>query len=209
MARRFGTKIKTTSVDIEEKYQPDIHVNINEWNYAEAFPVGHFDVVWASPDCSQYSKAHSVGERNMQKADELALKCLEIVQHFKPKIWVIENSDGELKNISFMQPWEVFRKTCSYCCYGFPYRKNTNIWTNVQVELKRCTKETPCRNVRKANFWREQGEQTSLHPAIAQHGYNKNDPYQVPRTKDELYQVPYSLVEHILVNTCSNVLRNK
>ena len=209
MTRRFGTKIKTTSVDIEEKYQPDIHIDINNWNYVEAFPVEYFDVVWASPDCSQYSKAHSVGERNMQKADELALKCLEIIQYFKPKIWVIENSDGELKNRSFMQPWEEFRKTCSYCCYGFPYRKNTNIWTNVSVELRRCTKETPCRYVRKANFWREQGEQTSLHPAIAQHGYNKNDPYQVPMTRDELYRIPHLLVEHILASTCSNILRNK
>ena len=209
LVRRFGEKIETTSVDIEEKYHPDIHTDINLWDYAEAFPVGHFDVIWASPDCSQYSIAHSTGNKDVQKADDLALKCLEIIQHFKPEIWVIENSDGELKKRSFMQPWEEFKKTCSYCCYGFPYRKNTNIWTNASVELKRCTKETPCRNVRKARFWREQGEYTSWHPAVAQHGISRNDPYQIPAPKETLYRIPHQLVEHILLSICSNILHDK
>jgi hypothetical protein len=36
------------------------------------------------------------------------------------------------------------RKTVSYCRYGFPYRKNTDLWTNIDFQPLRCAHGTYC-----------------------------------------------------------------
>jgi hypothetical protein len=43
-----------------------------------------------------------------------------------------------------MQKFETIRKTVSYCRYGFGYQKNTDLWTNVPFEPKRCVKGSYC-----------------------------------------------------------------
>ena len=55
------------------------------------FPPGHFDMVWASPVCTEYSRALTMRPRRLEEGDALVLRALEIMEHFDPLMWVIEN----------------------------------------------------------------------------------------------------------------------
>ena len=95
---------------------------------------GEFDFVWASPCCTQYSIARSKAKspRDLEGADALVRRALEIIDHFKPRAWAIENpQSGLLKTREVVRglPFLDF----DYCSFGFPYRKRTRIWTNLEV----------------------------------------------------------------------------
>ena len=84
----------------------------------------HFDMVWASPVCTEYSRALTTRPRRLLEGDALVLSALEIIAHFDPLMWVIENpATGLLKIRPFMErlPWV----DVTYCKYGTPYRKQT------------------------------------------------------------------------------------
>ena len=34
----------------------DIKTDILKWNYQEAYPTGHFTMIWASPPCAEWNK---------------------------------------------------------------------------------------------------------------------------------------------------------
>ena len=68
-------------------------------------------MVWASPVCTEYSRAL------LLEGDALVLSALEIIAHFDPLMWVIENpATGLLKTRPFMErlPWV----DVTYCKYG-------------------------------------------------------------------------------------------
>ena len=71
------------TVDCEEKFQPTILTDILLWDYKNAFHLGvHFEVISCGPPCTEFSAAKTLGERNLELADKLVLKCLEIVEFF-------------------------------------------------------------------------------------------------------------------------------
>jgi hypothetical protein len=121
------------SLDIEGKYNANITADILHWDYKQ-YPVGYFDVVWASPPCTEYSHLlYGLPKRvrNLELADSIVKRTLDIIDYYKPKIWFIENPQtGLLKSRVFMQDLPFY--DVSYCKYGFPYRKHTRIWTNMQ-----------------------------------------------------------------------------
>ena len=60
-------------------------------------------MVWASPVCTEYSCALTTRPRRLLEGDALALSALEIIAHFDPLMWVIENpATGLLKTRPFM-----------------------------------------------------------------------------------------------------------
>jgi site-specific DNA-cytosine methylase len=66
-----------------------ICTDINKWKYKECKE--SFDIIWASPECTQYSQAKTRGERDLQGADKCVKRVLKIINHFKPRVWFIEN----------------------------------------------------------------------------------------------------------------------
>ena len=59
--------------------------------------------------------------RRLEEGDALVLRALEIMEHFDPLMWVIENpATGLLKT---RLPWV----DVTYCKYGTPYRKQTRL----------------------------------------------------------------------------------
>ena len=55
-------------LDIVSKFEPRILYAIWSWDYA-LFPSGHFDMVWASPVCTEYSRALTMRPRRLEEGD--------------------------------------------------------------------------------------------------------------------------------------------
>jgi len=127
-----------TSVSVDLLLPADHKVDIMDFNYKQ-YPKDTFDIVWASPPCTEYSKAKSVGVRDIEGSNKIVLKTLEIINYFNCKYWFLENPQtGKLKEQIFMK--DIPFVDCDYCMYGLPYRKRTRIWTNKKIELKLCNK---------------------------------------------------------------------
>jgi hypothetical protein len=128
---------ETISLDLVENV--DHKVDILDFDYKQ-YPVGFFDIVWASPPCTEYSRAKTRGVRDIDAANKIVLKTLEIIDYFNPTWWFIENPQtGKLKDQPFMASLPYV--DCDYCMYGKPYRKRTRIWSNKTLNLKLCDKK--------------------------------------------------------------------
>jgi site-specific DNA-cytosine methylase len=116
------------SLDINPKANATIHADIRTWDYT-IFETGHFDVVWASPVCTQYSRARTTAHtpRDLVWADSLVLRALEIIEYLKPKFWFLENPQtGLLKTRPFML--NLPYTDVDYCRYSeWGYKKRTRI----------------------------------------------------------------------------------
>ena len=126
---------EVVSLDKDPSFMPTICEDILTWDYT-CYPPQHFDVVWASPDCTQYSIARSKAKtpRNLILADSLVQRALEIIRYFNPRAWYIENpASGLLKTREFMHLLPCVE--VSYCKYGHPYRKHTRLWGKCTCSL--------------------------------------------------------------------------
>lgn len=63
-------------------------------------------------------------------------KTLEIINHFNPSVYFIENPFGFMK--FYLADKVAFTNFATYCRYGYPYRKPTNIFSNLELNLKSC-----------------------------------------------------------------------
>ena len=124
VAEQLGYEV--ISLDLKDA---DVNCDILEWDYT-IYPTGYFDVIWASPPCTEYSKAKSRGVRNIEEANKIVLRTLEIIEYYNPTYYIVENPQtGLLKEQWFM--YGLPYKDIDYCKYGMPYRKRTRLWNNV------------------------------------------------------------------------------
>ena len=98
------------------------------------------DIIWASPPCTGFSVA-AIG-RNWEKTEtdaipktdtarlgiELVKKTIEIIEHFQPQYFFIENPRGMFRKLEIVQRFK--RQGVTYCQYGDDRMKPTDIWTN-------------------------------------------------------------------------------
>lgn len=145
--KRLSADNDAITVDILDKFKPTHQANILEWDYTQ-YPIGHFDVIWASPPCTEYSKAKSRGVRDLDGADALVRRCFEIIDYFQPRVWIVENVGTGL----LVRRMETIRSGLSstfvdYCVYGKPYRKRTILWANVPLHLGLCQGKGHCREM--------------------------------------------------------------
>jgi len=160
---------EVVSLDLKKA---DININILDWDYTQ-YPVGHFDIIWASPPCNTFSilrrsnigrklKCHNgeicSAELLQKDIDNIGLPILrqteKIIDYFKPKYYFIENPQtGEMKKYINRPFYDV--DYCKYSDWG--YKKRTRIWTNLegfknQLCKNDCDNLIEGQKIHKANF---------------------------------------------------------
>ncbi len=150
--------------------------------------------IWASPPCTQYSIARSYAKspRDLTGADSIVKACMHIIECLQPERWAMENPyTGLLKGREVVAPWAHYLKKTSYCKFGFNYKKDTCIWTNVEVELPTCSRLTPC-NASSASGGRK-------HPETAQKGFSGTRDTLGQNSTHRLHRVPAGLIALLVV----------
>ena len=144
-------------VDIDNHFKPYYNVDILKWDYKTALKGWIPTFIHASPVCKYFSLLKNGSKR---KTDELEVgiklveKSLEIINYvlsINPQLlFTIENPVGHMRHLDIMKPYT--RLTTSYCKYGFPYKKATDIWCNFDLVLEKCcSKRDLCRQSKKNN----------------------------------------------------------
>ena len=127
------------SLDIDGR--SDINVDILEWNYKEYN--GTFDIIAAFPPCNDYSILNQARPEkiiDLTHSNNMVKRAIDIINFFKPIIYIIENPQtGTLKKQSFMK--DIPFVDIDYCSFGYPIRKRTRFWTNLEIENSICNKK--------------------------------------------------------------------
>ena len=173
------------TLDIDASVAPSVTADVLTWDYLSHFPSGFFDLIWASPPCTQYSPAKTSGERDITSANNIVMAVLDIINSAQPSVYFVENPHTNLWKQDFMAIHEDQRNLCSFCMYGTDYRKNTDIWSNIPLHLQHCSKDQRC-----ACFCRHQ-----THLRTAQTGPSNGKP---GIAASEANAVPYKLCLHLL-----------
>lgn len=205
------------SVDISDKlFCPTFTADIMKWNY-RLFQAGHFDLIWASPPCessramvqlhactgkqhvhyctgTQYSIARTTGgPRDIEGANKIVKKVLEMIDYFQPAVALIENpSTGLLKEQPFMQ--SIPSHVVSYCRYApeFGYRKQTMIWVKGTHGIPRFVGKTCSKHQRCEGF---QGKHTKTFSGKTNSKVSLADRYRIPP----------ALIEDLLIHASESI----
>lgn len=153
VAEDLGMEVFSTDINDFEKI--DYVVDILEFDYRKV-PFKP-DIIWASPPCTSFSVA-SLGHHweyidkkiHVPKTDsaklgiKLVMRTLDIIDHFKPRYWFMENPRGVLRKLPIVK--DLKRQTVTYCQYGDERMKPTDIWTNSENWIPRptCKNGDPC-----------------------------------------------------------------
>jgi len=185
VARSLGWEV----VSLDRDLPADIEVDIMEWNLeASTYPRNYFHFIWASPPCTEYSRAKTTGPpRQIEEANAIVSRTFEIIDYFDPIFWCVENPQtGLLKDQAIMQHKPF--KDIDYCKYGKLYRKRTRLWNNIDNWIPRPLCKRDCNSMDSTG---------KKHKAVAQR-FAPN--YEEQRqSQHHLYSIPAELVEELLL----------
>lgn len=134
---------ETYSIEWDEQHKDiDWYADISKITAQDIIErFGRPDVIWASFDCTTYSVAGIGHHRHKDEngnllpktdkarfADEMNKHVIKMIEELNPTYYFIENPRGGLRKMDFMQ--HIPRHTTTYCQWGFPYMKATDLFTN-------------------------------------------------------------------------------
>ena len=183
VARFYGFDV----VSLDRDMDANIKMDIMDWNYQD-FPPKYFDVIWASPPCTEYSRAKTVGVRKIDESNAIVLKVLQIIQYLDPIFFIIENpQSGLLKDQYFMN--DIPYDDVDYCKYGMPYRKRTRLWNNVYGWVPKPLCKRDCDSFENGRH----KEHAQRGPSGKKETWNN----QIKHKQTELYVIPSELLIHL------------
>ena len=178
----------------------DINTDIMDWDYQKDYPVGHFDIIWASPPCNTFSvlnRAIFTKEETNERINNIGLPILrrteEIIDYFQPRYYFIENPQtGLMKNYTTRPYYDV-----DYCMYAnLGYKKRTRIWTNrIDFAPLLCNKHcgnTIAHPVHGRMIHINNCGKTAQKQLLREMGYN------FKQTLQDRYRIPPNLLEDLL-----------
>lgn len=141
---------KTLTIDINPKTAPDLCIDILDLTSDQLPPV--IDLLWASPLCKYFSRAsdpkhwlrEQISYRNYiyhpltcEALTSIALldKTIEIIRIKNPQAWFLENPVGRIHHSAALRSIGHNRYFVNYADFGFPYSKETYIFTNLLLAL--------------------------------------------------------------------------
>jgi len=136
-----------TTVDIEARFKPDRVADVFELRPSDFGQ--QFDVILASPPCTQFSIAASSLERfvdgepqtdDARDAVGLVYHALGLIHGLNPRYWFVENPQGFLRQIIGPPRGRV-----TYCQYGTDYMKPTDLWgEHPPMRYRKCAYGNGC-----------------------------------------------------------------
>ena len=67
-----------TVLSLDRDMEADLKLDIRNWDYTKLQP-RIFDVIWASPPCTEYSRAKSRAIRDIEGSNEIVKLTLDII----------------------------------------------------------------------------------------------------------------------------------
>jgi len=136
-----------TTVDIEEQFDPDIQADVLDLRPSE---LPNADVILASPPCNCFTKAaawQDHWDESGAPKTEAARESVALVHHtigliraLSPEYWYLENPEGHLRRFLGQPTGSV-----TYCQYGTPYQKPTDLWgDHAPMTYRRCQATEDC-----------------------------------------------------------------
>lgn len=141
---------KTLKIDFNPKLNPDLCIDICNLS-SDQLP-GSVAILWASPDCARFSRA--TAQRHWSKKTTkyriyeyepvtpeaikslgMLQKTIDLINELKPTVWFIENPIGRIHHMPAMRSIGHYRYAVNYLDWGFPYSKETFIFTNILLPL--------------------------------------------------------------------------
>ena len=185
---KWGYQVET--LDVDPKREPTVCVDIMKWDYKAQYPPGYFHLVASSPPCTEYSAAKTTSPRDLEKADAIVKKTIEIIEYLQPARWWLETPRGGiLARRPFMQHYP--RVDVDYCQFeecGF--RKPTRFFgsdhlgrlPSVVCDQKTCTSLVP----------KEEGATSDIRPHLWAMGGKKRGV-----RREIAYHIPEGVVEYV------------
>ncbi len=124
---------EVVTVDIEEDFDPDICTDVRDLEPGDL--PREPDLVLASPPCTCFSLASNriywsgtglPKDPRVTEAVKLVYHTLFLIHELDPDFWFLENPRGKLRKVMPLPP----TGTVTYCQYGFPWQKPTDLWGN-------------------------------------------------------------------------------
>ena len=180
------------SVSVDLIMEANHKCDIMDFDYKQ-YDKDYFDIIWASPPCTNYSKLQDgflgrkrkgeiytkeIQEKEMLSDDRFVKRTLEIIEYFNSHYWFIENpATSRMKDRPYMK--DLPNYVVDYCMYSdWGYRKRTRIWTNKEGwNAKLCNKNcgNMVGNLHKNNLGNTERKQKTKGISLSQ-----ADRYRVP-----------------------------
>ena len=196
MGRAFGELgWEVISLDLDPGAEPTICADVCSWE--PMFAPGYFDMIWASPPCTEYSRALTRRPRKLEEGDRTAIRTLELIRDLRPRFWCIENPQTGLLKPALHGKLAVVR------CDLLQVRLSLQEGHAAVAQLVLGTPAQPCCARSRCALSRANG---GRHPSAAQRGTfrRRGEVVQNCQRQGQLYSIPEALCREIasVVNAC-------